>query len=156
MFPIGTTLNDKALMKILRKAQMDQGDMLELRSTTEKKGKKNFEAYQGEVDESRPHLRHGRGACIYRGYRLYEGWWKDGHPYCRGRFSISNGSYYEGEFKDGERLSNGVLTFKRHGHGVQVWPNGDKFVGEYKDGCRHGEGVKSNKAGKVISKGTWD
>ena len=129
--------------------------MLELQAPPDKREKRRFEAYQGEVDELRPHLRHGRGACIYRGHKLYEGWWKDGHPHSRGRFLMSNGSYYEGEFKDGKLKSNGSLEFKRHGHGVAVWSNGEKFEGEFRDGNRHGKGVKTNKAGKVLVEGTW-
>ena len=55
-----------------------------------------FEAYEGEVLRDDPEVRHGRGACIFQGLHLYEGWWRDNLPYARGRFLYHHGYWYEG------------------------------------------------------------
>jgi hypothetical protein len=60
-------------------------------------------------------------ACPSSGYR---------HN-CFGTFTLSDGTKYVGEFKDG----------KRHGHGTFTTINGNKYVGEYRNGDRNGQGT---------------
>jgi hypothetical protein len=61
----------------------------------------------------------------------YEGDWKDGKEHGRGVLVFVNGDRYEGEFRDG----------KPHGRGVYVTADGDRYEGEWKDGERTGRGV---------------
>ena len=58
-----------------------------------------------------------------------------------------DGSWYEGEFKDG----------KRHGHGTYVYSNKDRYVGEFYEGMRHGKCVYYCWSGEVyIRMFFWD
>lgn len=50
----------------------------------------------------------------------------------------TNGSKYEGDFKDGIR----------HGRGIMTWKDGAKYDGEWKDGMRHGKGIMTWKTGE--------
>ena len=45
----------------------------------------------------------------------------------KGKFIYQDGSFYEGEFKNGNR----------NGYGIYKYNNGDIFKGEYKDGKRY-------------------
>ena len=49
----------------------------------------------------------------------------------RNKETYSDGSWYEGEFKNG----------KYHGQGTFCWTNGTKYVGPFADGMCHGEGI---------------
>ena len=73
-----------------------------------------FEAYEGEVLKSNSKIRHGRGICFFQGRHLYEGWWKFGYPYGRGRFIYSYGYCFDGEFEDA-RESLSRIDFKKNG-----------------------------------------
>jgi len=64
---------------------------------------------------------------------------------CVGTNTLSDGSKYVGEFKDG----------KWHGQGTHTFANGDKYVGEFKDGHHHGQGTYTYADGKV-DKGIWE
>ena len=54
-----------------------------------------------------------------------------------GRFTWADGTYYEGEWKNG----------REEGHGTKVWPDKESYGGEWRGGLRHGQGraVFSNK-----------
>lgn len=52
---------------------------------------------------------------------------QNGVGYC----TFSDGSYYEGYWKDG----------KRYGKGIETWPNGSFYRGEWKDDMRIGLGI---------------
>ena len=54
----------------------------------------------------------------------YVGEWENGERHGQGILTLSDGWKYFGEWKDG----------KEHGQGTYTWTNGDKYVGEYKDG----------------------
>ena len=76
--------------------------------------------------------------------------------FVQGTYIWSDGSKYEGAFKDGKPSGQGTLTSpgwynyvgqwkndKFHGHGTLTWSNGDKYEGEWKDGRRNGQGILS-------------
>ena len=63
--------------------------------------------------------------------------WKNG----QGTFTTSNGSKYEGEWKNGERHSQGTHTF----------PDGSTYEGEYKDDWEL-NGTQYDKNGKITGK----
>ena len=54
-----------------------------------------------------------------------------------GRFTWADGTYYEGEWKNG----------REEGHGNKVWPDKESYGGQWRGGLRHGQGraVFSNK-----------
>lgn len=58
--------------------------------------------------------------------------------------TYKDGSYYEGEMKDGFR----------HGQGVYVWDDGDKYVGQFVKGVRQGKGTYYWKNGSKYD-GEW-
>ena len=84
---------------------------------TYEQGGMKFEAYEGEVKRDDPAVRHGRGICFFQGLHLYEGWWKDGLPFGKGRFIYFHGQAYEGGFTDVKRTYDGWIEYKKHGRG---------------------------------------
>lgn len=61
----------------------------------------------------------------------YEGEYKDGEWHGHGTWTHPDGRKYEGEFKDGQP----------NGQGIWTHTDGRKYEGEYKDGKRHGQGI---------------
>ncbi len=72
----------------------------------------------------------------------------------QGTLTISSGSKYVGEFKDGKYNGQGTFTWdntdkyigefknsKLQGHGTLIRMNGNKYVGEFKDGKYNGQGT---------------
>jgi len=70
------------------------------------------------------------------------------------RENYNDGSWYEGEFKNGTRHGYGIyrwpdggvyegefLNGNRHGHGIHKYANGNSYDGQYKDGLFHGKGT---------------
>lgn len=73
----------------------------------------------------------------------------------RGTFWWADGSWYEGQFRDGVQSGQGVL-FREGGHkqyegywhngmfdgkGVQYFENGQKYEGAFKEDKFHGDGI---------------
>jgi len=54
----------------------------------------------------------------------YEGEFRHGERYGRGRYSFKSGGYYEGEWRNN----------KMHGEGILVFDSGGKYVGKFEDG----------------------
>ncbi|KAM8927650.1 MORN repeat-containing protein 1 [Pelodytes ibericus] len=98
--------------------------------------KKTSLHYVGDVKKQ---LRHGYGIYVYpNSYFRYEGEWKAGKKHGLGKLLLKDGSYYEGEFVDGE------IT----GNGSQYWASsGNKYSGEFQNGEIHGYGVMQYKDG---------
>ena len=83
----------------------------------------------------------------------------------QGTLTWTDGTKYEGEFKDDSRNGQGTFTHKKYkyvgefkddllnGQGTITWPNGDKYVGEYKDDNFHGQGTLTYESGKYV--GEW-
>jgi hypothetical protein len=77
----------------------------------------------------------------------------------RGFLVYTEGSQYEGDWKNGKRHGQGILVLfshdgkptsgytgewrndTMHGHGVFIWPEGYKYEGDWKDGKPHGQGT---------------
>lgn len=89
--------------------------------------------------------KNGYGKYIYSEERaVYEGRFKDGKFYGKGKITWKDGRRYEGEFVDG----------KMEGKGIFIWPNGDIYKGEYFKGMKNGTGILEMKDGRKI-KGCW-
>lgn len=75
---------------------------------------------------------------------VYEGEWKDGRMNGRGKRSCFNGQIYEGEWKDGRASGSGKVTF----------PIGGNYEGEWRDGCKNGRGKMTFPSG-LVYEGEW-
>ena len=60
----------------------------------------------------------------------YAGEWKDGKKHGQGTITTPEGVNYVGEWKDG----------KIHGQGTKTWPDGSEYVGVWQGGMAHGRG----------------
>ena len=82
---------------------------------------------------------------------------------CEGTHTLSNGTKYVGEFKDGKYNGQGTIIFakgdkyvgewkddKFYGQGTFIWADGTKYVGEWKDGNRNGQGTLTFPDGRII------
>ncbi|XP_063001600.1 MORN repeat-containing protein 1 [Elgaria multicarinata webbii] len=118
-------------------------------------------SYCGRVGEQR---RNGYGRYVYpNSFFQYEGEWKQGKKHGRGKLLFKDGSYYEGEFADGEITGNGFrywtstgntysgqfLVGEIHGHGVIQYADGGKYEGEFSYGVREGHGLLTDKDGQM-------
>ncbi|XP_040591033.1 MORN repeat-containing protein 1 isoform X2 [Mesocricetus auratus] len=83
--------------------------------------------------------RDGYGVYVYpNSFFRYEGEWKGGKLHGHGKLLLKDGSYYEGEFVDGE------IT----GEGYQHWAwSGNTYSGQFVLGEPQGHGVMKYKAG---------
>ena len=54
---------------------------------------------------------------------------------CKGTETWENGRKYVGEFKDG----------KRYGQGIMTHPDGSKYIGQWKDGLPEGKGSEGHR-----------
>ncbi|XP_051894961.1 MORN repeat-containing protein 1-like [Pristis pectinata] len=117
--------------------------------------------YIGEVKHQ---LRDGFGQYIYpNSFFQYEGEWKDGKKHGHGKFLMKDGSYYEGQFVNGEIEGNGVRYWASsgneycgqfsqgevHGHGVMKYSDGAQYEGEFYYGARAGHGALTDKEGQI-------
>jgi hypothetical protein len=66
---------------------------------------------------------HGHCKMTYSDGSVFEGEYKDGNANGHGKMTYPDGRVFDGEFKDG----------KSNGHGKMTYPNGDVFEGEFKD-----------------------
>ncbi|XP_059808156.1 MORN repeat-containing protein 1-like isoform X4 [Hypanus sabinus] len=118
-------------------------------------------SYIGEVKHQ---LRNGFGRYVYpNSFFQYEGEWKDGKKHGHGKFLMKDGSYYEGEFVNGEIEGNGFRYWASsgneycgqfsqgevHGHGVMKYSDGALYEGEFYYGFRAGHGVLTDKGGQI-------
>src|SRR3984957_14754261 len=71
---------------------------------------------------------------------VFEGEYKDGKAHGHGKETYPDGRVFEGEYKDG----------KAHGHGKETYPDGTVFEGAYKDGKAHGPGKATYPDGRVF------
>ena len=72
-----------------------------------------------------------QGIYILSDGSKYEGEFKDGILNGQGTFTSSGGSKYVGKFRNG----------KRNGHGTFTSPDGSKYVGKFRKGKRNGQGI---------------
>ncbi|KAM6434432.1 MORN repeat-containing protein 1 isoform 2-T2 [Liasis olivaceus] len=118
-------------------------------------------SYCGEMKDQR---RNGYGRYVYpNSFFKYEGQWKRGKKHGHGKLLFKDGSYYEGEFANGEIVGHGLrywastgntysgqfLCGELHGHGVFRYGNGGKYEGEFSYGIREGYGSLTGKDGET-------
>ena len=109
-----------------------------------------FEAYEGEVQRDNPEVRHGRGVCFFQGLHLYEGWWKDGQPFGKGRFIYFHGQAYEGGFQDVKRTYDGWIEYKKHGRGTMHFEAQWKLTDETEIGGITWKDLRSKHGGMKV------
>lgn len=119
-------------------------------TTGQKEIKKNEETKRRGhkyVGQQKKAVRHGYGVYTYTNqFFQYEGNWVDGKKEGIGKFLMKDGSYYYGEFNNGEIEGNGMRYFAL---------NGSKYTGTFHKGELHGKGIMKYKNGSVYD-GTWD
>uniref|UniRef100_F6ZDX4 Uncharacterized protein n=1 Tax=Ciona intestinalis TaxID=7719 RepID=F6ZDX4_CIOIN len=113
--------------------------------------------------------REGYGVyCYANKFFRYEGEWLKGKKHGHGKLLMGDGSYYEGEFKDGEIDGHGYRKWERtgddysgeflkgelHGHGVMNYNDGSQYRGEFCNNQRHGTGVLTDRDGNEYE-GAW-
>ncbi|KAM5322066.1 MORN repeat-containing protein 1 [Glossophaga mutica] len=93
----------------------------------------------------------------------YEGEWKGGKTHGRGKLLLKDGSYYEGEFADGEIAGEGCRhwaatgnTYSGHfvlgepqGHGIMKYGAGGYYEGAMSHGMREGHGCLVDQDGNL-------
>ncbi|KAM6216876.1 MORN repeat-containing protein 1 [Rhynchocyon petersi] len=99
--------------------------------------------------------RDGHGVYVYsNSFFRYEGDWKGGRKHGHGRLLFKDGSYYEGEFLDGEITGEGCRHWassgntytgqfvlgEPHGRGVMQYGAGGRYEGTFSHGAREGHG----------------
>uniref|UniRef100_A0A8C5REZ4 MORN repeat containing 1 n=1 Tax=Laticauda laticaudata TaxID=8630 RepID=A0A8C5REZ4_LATLA len=122
-----------------------------------------YQNVRPKAGEPRPRLA-GYGRYVYpNSFFKYEGQWKRGKKHGHGKLLFKDGSYYEGEFADGEIVGHGLrywastgntysgqfLFGELHGHGVFHYGNGSKYEGEFSYGVREGHGLLMEKDGET-------
>jgi len=127
-------------------------------------GCKTVTVPQGYVGETKGNLRDGYGVYTYpNSFFRYEGEWSKGVKQGFGRFKMRDGSYYEGQFTDGEITGEGRRywphtnsiyegTFDQGelcGRGQMTYGNGSLYEGQWMDNKREGEGVLQDICGNV-------
>ncbi|XP_056651961.1 MORN repeat-containing protein 1 isoform X2 [Monodelphis domestica] len=110
-----------------------------------------------------PHRR-SYGHYIYPNtFFRYEGEWKDGKKHGHGKLLLKDGSYYEGDFADGEIIGKGrrywassgntysgqFVLGELQGHGIMKYKEGGKYEGEFLNGVREGHGFLMDKNGHI-------
>eukprot|EP00759_Apiculatamorpha_spiralis_P057027 PhF_6_TR8353/c1_g1_i3/m.13101/K19755/RSPH1; radial spoke head protein 1 len=96
--------------------------------------------------------RHGKGTLFTATGDVYDGDWKD-DCFIRGNVKYASGATYIGDFLNGRKHGQGVLTDpdgavysggflcgERYGQGTQIFPNGDSYIGEWVGNQPHGNG----------------
>nr|XP_012631924.2 MORN repeat-containing protein 1 isoform X2 [Microcebus murinus] len=115
-------------------------------------------------DPPRRPPRDGFGVYVYpNSFFRYEGEWKGGKKHGRGKLLFKDGSYYEGEFVDGEIMGEGCRHWacsgntysgqfvlgEPQGRGVMKYKAGGYYEGEVAHGVREGQGFLVDQAGQV-------
>jgi len=117
--------------------------------------------YVGELVNQK---RHGYGIYTYaNSFFRYEGEWKNGVKHGYGKLMMADGSYYEGQFENGEITGHGFKKFSRNdncytgnfvcgemdGEGVMCYQDNSKYEGLFHRNYRQGKGVLTESKGKV-------
>ncbi|XP_016072318.1 PREDICTED: MORN repeat-containing protein 1 [Miniopterus natalensis] len=106
----------------------------------------------------------GYGVYVYpNSFFRYEGEWKGGKTHGRGKLLFKDGSYYEGEFVDGEIVGKGCRHWaatgntycgqfvlgEPQGQGVMTYRAGGRYEGELSHGVREGHGCLVDQDGHL-------
>ncbi|XP_069933204.1 MORN repeat-containing protein 1 isoform X2 [Oryctolagus cuniculus] len=121
-------------------------------------------AAAGGGRERRLPPRDGYGIRVFsNAFFRYEGEWRAGKPHGRGKLLFKDGSYYEGEFVDGEITGQGrrywawsgnsytgrFVSGEPQGRGVMEYKAGGRYEGELVQGAREGHGCLVDRDGQV-------
>lgn len=127
-------------------------------NTTTSKGAGNY------IGETKKQLRDGFGVYNYPNkFFRYEGEWSKGKKHGHGKLVMADGSFYEGQFMDGEIQGHGFRRWvstkneytgqfvkgELNGHGIMMYGDGSRYEGEWVDNKREGEGKLISKDGTV-------
>ncbi|XP_014593186.1 MORN repeat-containing protein 1 isoform X2 [Equus caballus] len=108
--------------------------------------------------------RDGYGVYIYpNSFFRYEGEWKGGKKHGHGKLVFKDGSYYEGQFVDGEIMGEGCRLWassgntysgqfvlgEPQGRGIMTYKAGGRYEGELSHGMREGHGCLVDQDGQV-------
>ena len=77
------------------------------------------------------------GISVLSNGTKFEGEFRNGKAHGQGILTMANGNKYEGEYRDGNY----------NGQGIAKYADGSKYVGRWKDGKPHGEGTFTNYKG---------
>ncbi|XP_073759581.1 MORN repeat-containing protein 1 isoform X1 [Callorhinus ursinus] len=115
-------------------------------------------------DPPRRPPRDGYGVYVYpNSFFRYEGEWKAGKKHGQGKLLFKDGSYYEGQFVDGEITGEGCRLWassgntysgqfvlgEPQGHGVMKYKAGGHYEGEFSHGLREGHGHLVDRDGQA-------
>ncbi|XP_029332586.1 MORN repeat-containing protein 1 isoform X2 [Mus caroli] len=127
-------------------------------------GDPNQASLQPQRHSPRLPPRNGYGVYVYpNSFFRYEGEWKGGKKHGHGKLLFKDGSYYEGEFVDGEITGEGCQHWawsgntysgqfvlgEPQGHGVMKYKAGGRYEGELSQGLREGQGFLEDQDGQV-------
>jgi len=76
------------------------------------------------VGKCKKGLAHGKGVAT--GQDKYEGEFKNGLPFGKGKYTWANGDVYEGNWREGKKEGDGKLTYKKNGVDstkLGIWKN---------------------------------
>ncbi|XP_076469998.1 uncharacterized protein LOC143300288 [Babylonia areolata] len=122
------------------------------------------------IGEKRKFLRNGFGVYVYENHFFrYEGEWKNGKKHGHGKLVMKDGTYYEGQFIDGEINGHGTKFFsgtnciytgqfvngEMHGHGVMQYADGSVYEGQWVKNKKQGFGTLRTSP-KEVYKGQFD
>ncbi|KAK3085756.1 hypothetical protein FSP39_008240, partial [Pinctada imbricata] len=112
----------------------------------------------------------GHGVYVYENkYFRYEGEWRNGLKDGQGRLLMTDGTYYAGQFKNGEIQGHGVKFFagskdeytgyfvkgEMHGRGRMVYFDGAIYEGEWQKNKKHGYGIMHRPLGPETYEGSY-
>jgi formylglycine-generating enzyme required for sulfatase activity len=86
----------------------------------------------------------GQGTFVYSDGSVYEGHWKNSKRHGQGRYTRPDTSTYVGQWKH-DRFN---------GHGTYTYSDSSTYVGQWKDNMRHGQGTYARPNG-LAYKGQW-
>ncbi|KAK3765840.1 hypothetical protein RRG08_026307 [Elysia crispata] len=121
------------------------------------------------VGEKRKFLRDGFGTYVFENsFFRYEGEWMKGKKHGHGKLLMKDGTYYEGQFINGEINGNGYKFFasskakytgqflngEMHGHGIMTYHNGNVYEGQWYKNKKQGFGILRT-SDKAVYEGTF-
>lgn len=119
--------------------------------------------YVGTVSDWKPD---GYGTGHYYTGETYTGGWKDGKLSGKGRYTFTDGQFYDGEFEnddfisgtalvyfeDGARYEGGIRDYLLHGHGKYRIADGTVYEGEFRDNKLRGQFTVTYPSGETETK----